>query len=198
MKGETRDYAEIYRSRTWAFGDKPDPELIKALVGLPRGRALDLGGGQGRHALALSALGFEVVLVDAVAEGLHQAAAIAEERGLPLHVLHTDALKYEPEPELVLVVAALFFHLPARRTAIKAAERIGRALAPGGLFYLSVPRYDRERQTLAQEIMEAAGCKELWMVKHLVTKRERPVLTAPRRNETRALGRRPGGRSQMG
>lgn len=184
-----RDYAEVYRSRTWAYGDKPDPELIKGLVGVPRGKALDVAGGQGRHSLALLALGFDVTLVDSVPEGLHQASAAAEERGLPLHVLHADLSRYEPEKNIQVIVASLYFHIPARKTALKVAGRLGSALAPGGLLYFSLPGYNRENEALARDIIAAANCEEEWVIKHLVTRKERPMLPVSRRNETRALAR---------
>lgn len=192
MGGRDRDYSEMYKQRTWAYGDRPDPELIKALVGVPRGKALDLGGGQGRFALALSALGFDVTLVDKVPDGLHQASANAEERGLPLHTVHSDAAHFQPDDGQQLVVAALFLHIPARRTALKIAERVGESLAPSGLFYLSLPGFTKETQELARAAFAAASCDEGWIIKHLVTKKERPVLSVARRNETRALGQAAG------
>jgi trans-aconitate methyltransferase len=195
MKREQRDYAEIYRSRTWAYSDKPDPELIRAMVGFPRGRAVDLGGGQGRHALALAALGFHVVLVDSVAEGLHQASAAADERGLPIEVIQSDAADYAPGGEIDLLVAALMFHLLPRRKGLKIAERLGESLRPGSMAYFSVPGYTKETVSFLQELIAAAGCQEQWVVKHLVTKKERPRLQVPRRNEARALGRKPRTRS---
>jgi trans-aconitate methyltransferase len=192
MRGQQRDYAEIYRSRTWAYSDKPDPELIKALIGFPRGRAIDLGGGQGRHALALAALGFDVVLVDSVAEGLHQASAAADERGLPMEVVQSDAAHYEPEGQVDLIVAGLLFHLIAERTAKRIAAKLGESLRRRGLFYLSIPGYSKDTVAYLQALIEAAGCSEQWMAKHLVTRKERPRLQVPRRNESRALGRKAG------
>jgi trans-aconitate methyltransferase len=190
MRVLSRDYAEIYRSRTWAYSDKPDPELIKALTGFPRGRAIDLGGGQGRHALALAALGFDVVLVDSVAEGLHQASAAADERGLPLEVVQSDAAHYEPDGEVDLIVAALLFHLIAERTAKRIVAKLSESLHRRGLFYLSVPGYSKETVAYVHSLIEAAGCNEQWTVKHLVTRKERPRLQVPRRNESRSLGRK--------
>ena len=187
---EKRDYADIYRKKTWAYSDKPDPELIKALEGLPRGKAIDLAGGQGRHALALSALGFDVVLVDSVAEGLHQASAAAADRGLSLHTVHADAASYESDPDLALIVAGLFFHIPPRKTSLAIAKRMGEALRRRGLFYFSMPGYSKEQEEFAPELLEAAGCNTEWIVKHLVTRKERPRLHVPRRNEIRALGKR--------
>lgn len=181
-------YDEVYRDRAWAYGDKPDSELIKSLVDVPRGRALDLGAGQGRHALALSALGFDVIVVDNSAEGLHQAAAASAERGLSIHVHRADAAKYEPEGEFQVIVAALLFHLPSRRTALQTAKRMGASLASGGRFYLSLPGFTKETEGLARDLMAEAGCHQEWVTKKLVTKRDRPRLGVPRRNETRALG----------
>lgn len=187
MIDSKRDYDEVYRSRSWAYSDRPDPELIRALVGKPRGKALDLGGGQGRHALALSALGYDVTIVDSAATGLHQAAEAAEEKSLPIHCFHSDASKYEPDGSLEVVVAALFFHIPAHKTSLKIAERAGASLNDGGVFYVSIPGYSRETHSFAEELIAAAGCRAFNVEKHLVTKKERPRLPVPRRNETRAV-----------
>lgn len=181
------DYDEVYRTRTWAYSDKPDPQLIKALAGHPRGRALDVGGGQGRHALALSALGYDVEIVDSAAVGLHQASEAAGEAGLRLRVLNQDASSYAPEKGLQVAVAALFFHIPSRNASMKVASSVGDALDEGGLFYMSVPGYTKDTEELLTELIQAAGCETSWLVKHLVTKKERPRLPVPRRNETRAL-----------
>lgn len=181
------DYEQIYTSRPWAYGDKPDPELIKALVGVPRGRALDVGGGQGRHAMALAELGFDVTVVDSAPTGLHQVAVAADERGVSIRTVQQDVSKYQPEAGLTVIVAALFFHIPAHKTSLKTAETLGAALATDGLLYISLPGFTPETETFARELIASSGCKEMFVVKHLVTKKERPRLPVPRRNETRAL-----------
>lgn len=190
MIDSRHNYEDIYRQKSWAYSDKPDLELIRSLVDLPRGKALDVGGGQGRHSLALSALGFEVLLVDAAQSGLHQASGAAAERGLNLHVLNTDVGRWEPQEKVKLAVAALFFHIPARKTSLKIAERIGGALDRGGLLYFSFPGFDKQTQEFAEELIQASGCAKEWIVKHLVTKKERPRLKVARRNETRVLAKR--------
>jgi len=183
-----RDYDEIYRGRIWAYGDKPDPDFIRALVTVRRGVALDIAGGQGRHALALAALGFDVTLVDSAPAGLHQAGVAAREGGLSINLVQADLATYEPVRDVTVVCAALFFHIPTRRMSIKIATRLGAALERGGLLYLSIPGYTSETRALATDVMAAAGLKEKWTVKHLVTRKERPRLPVSRRNETRALG----------
>ncbi|HLF69577.1 MAG TPA: class I SAM-dependent methyltransferase [Actinomycetota bacterium] len=191
MTDSRRDYEQVYSELTWAYGDKPDLELIHALEGRPRGRAVDVGGGQGRHALPLAALGFDVVVVDTAAAGLHQGAESAAEKDLNIHFVQQDAAQFEYGPGLKAAVAALFFHIPAHKTSISIAQRIGEALEPGSPLYLSVPGFTSETVELVEAVIEAAGCKKDFIVKHLVTKKERPRLSVPRRNETRALGIKP-------
>lgn len=181
------DYEEVYRTREWAYGDKPDQELIRCLVDLPRGRAVDIGGGQGRHALALATLGFEVQVIDSAATGLHQATEAAQAQGLAVHSVNADVAHYEPEVGLIVAVAALFFHIPSHRTSLQVASRIGAALDEQGLFYFSIPGYSPETVAFANELVTTAGCKRSEVGKHLVTKKERPRLPVPRRNETRVV-----------
>ena len=185
------DYEEIYRGRAWAYSDRPDEHLIRALVGKQPGRAVDLGGGQGRHALALAALGYDVVLVDSAAEGLHQATAAAEEKGLKMHTHQSDIVNYVPEGPLSLAVASLLFHIPSKTASKKAAAAVGEALIPGGLFYFSLKGYSKDTIELIDTLIDAAGCKPEWTIKHLVTKKDRPRLGVARRNETRALAVKP-------
>lgn len=186
----TRDYDAIYSARPWAYSDKPDEELIRALHGRPRGRALDVAGGQGRHGLALATLGFDVTLIDSSATGLHQAASAAAAQDVHLNLIDTDVASFRDGAGFEVIVAALFFHIPARRRALEIATKLGSWLVPSGLFYFSMPGFDRERRRLAEDILEASGCQGE-IAKRLVTKAERPRLPVPRRNETRVVATKP-------
>lgn len=181
-------YDELHRTREWAYGEQPDRQLEQALSGSGAGRAVDLGGGQGRHALFLAGLGYDVDLVDLSEEALLQASRAAQDRGLKLRTVRANLAFYEPPPGLDVVVAALLFHVPARHAGLAAAERLGAAMNPGALLYLSLPGFDEGAQSLAHELFAAAGCAEVHVVRHVVTPEERPRLPVARRNETRALG----------
>src|SRR4051812_34247673 len=63
-----------------------------------RGRALDLAGGGGRHAIWLAKRGLDVTLADISEEGLAIARAAAKQTGVPLTTLAID-LETEPLPE---------------------------------------------------------------------------------------------------
>ncbi|HEU4867624.1 MAG TPA: class I SAM-dependent methyltransferase [Actinomycetota bacterium] len=181
-------YDELHRTREWAYGEQPDRQLEQALSGSGAGRAVDLGGGQGRHALFLAGLGFDVDLVDLSAEALWQASRAAGTRGLKLRTVRANVAFYEPPPGLDLVVAALLFHVPARHASLAAAERLGAAMNPGALLYLSLPGFDEATRALADELFAAAGCAGGQVLRHVVTPEERPRLPVARRNETRAIG----------
>lgn len=183
-------YDELHRTREWAYGELPDRQLEEAVGGSGAGRAVDLGGGQGRHALFLASLGFDVELVDLSEEALLQASRAAEDRRLQLHTVRANIAYYEPPAGLDVVVAALLFHVPARHACLAAAERLGAAMNPGALLYLSVPGFDEATRSLAAEVCAAAGCAEQQVFSHVVTPEERPRLPVARRNETRALGLR--------
>jgi tellurite methyltransferase len=63
---------------------EPDPLLLEACANLTPGRALDLAGGAGRHALWLAQHGWQTVLSDISDEGLAIAAKRAEDAGVAL------------------------------------------------------------------------------------------------------------------
>lgn len=77
-----------------------DPELFLKSLGdsLPHGgRALDVGGGDGRNAIWLAGRGLDVTVVDISDEGLAAAEAAANLAGVSLHAVQAD-LEQTPLP----------------------------------------------------------------------------------------------------
>lgn len=149
---------------------------------------MDLGGGQGRHALYLASLGFDTELVDLSDEALAQAEREAAALGLNLQTTRANLAFYEPPRGIDVVVGALIFHVPARHAALKAAAQLGGCMNPGALFYLSLPGFDDGTRDFALQVMQEAGCRRVNVEKHVVTREERPRLPVERRNETRGIG----------
>jgi len=163
------EWAERYlRPGYWA-GTDPEPFLVEALPFLPRGHALDVASGEGRHSVYLAAKGWAVTAVDRAAPGHDKAAALAAERGVP--VAHSARLEERAAPGSVLLVQAELESaaggLPARLfdvvVCFKYLQRslfdaMARALRPSGVLVyqtytvdqLDYPEGPRDPQFLLQ------------------------------------------------
>jgi SAM-dependent methyltransferase len=117
-------YAES--DRLWS----PDPNLTVAeIVGpMHTGTALDVGAGEGRHAVWLAALGWQVTAVDFSKVGLDKGRREAESRGIWVDWVVADAREWSPPAgttyDLVLVA---YLHLEG-----EVLTRVRDWLAPGG------------------------------------------------------------------
>ena len=125
------DDRERWNAR-YRAGDAPSPTpsaFVRSLDGvLPRrGRALDVAGGAGRHALWLARRGLDVTLADVSDVALEQAAARAREAGLPLRTVLLDLTEAPlPGGPWDAILCAYFLHRPL-------FAAFPGALAPGGI-----------------------------------------------------------------
>ncbi|MGD2051087.1 MAG: class I SAM-dependent methyltransferase [Acidimicrobiia bacterium] len=136
-----RRWDDRYAARGMAFGVDPNVCVAEVLAGLPPGRALDLGSGQGRNAVWLARQGHEVVAVDLSEVGTAQAAAWAQNAGLAIRFVAADLLTWEPEAEAFDIVLLSYLQLPPAARAVIHAKAI-RALAPGGTLLLIAHHLD--------------------------------------------------------
>lgn len=96
------------------YGMEPSRVLTQLEHLLPSsGRALDLAGGSGRHALWLAKRGLDVTLAEISGEGLKRARQRAEESALRIVDLQID-LEHEPFPDgpWDLVISCLYLYRP--------------------------------------------------------------------------------------
>jgi SAM-dependent methyltransferase len=125
---------EKFRSGSHASME-PDPFLVAAyrdyvepLFGdLAGGRALDLAGGAGRHAMFLAERGWDAALLDVSDVGIERARREAKTRGVPIHLRNQDAKSAELGNEKFDLIVVFFF---LEREIFPA---IRRALKPGGI-----------------------------------------------------------------
>jgi SAM-dependent methyltransferase len=118
---------ERYRSKDSVWGAAPNRFVEAEVRGMTPGRALDLACGEGRNALWLDSLGWQVTAVDFSAGALEKGHS-----GGASQVVWTqaDATTYEsPEPVDLAVVCYLQLAAEERGAAI---NRAAAALAPGG------------------------------------------------------------------
>ncbi|WP_458780512.1 class I SAM-dependent methyltransferase [Arthrobacter sp. D3-16] len=131
--GWDRRYSDS--ARVW--GANPNTWIAAELDGLAPGRALDLGAGEGRHAIWLAGRGWQVRAVDFSAKGLETGQRHAEAEGVAGRIewLVADASKLEPDArsfDLVLI-AYLQLQEAQMRSVVTAAAR---SVARSGTFLL--------------------------------------------------------------
>lgn len=122
-----------YRESERIWSGDPNPALPREVAGLPPGRALDLGCGEGGDAIWLAGQGWHVTAVDISGVALERAARQADAAGVSDRVdwqRHDLSLSF-PEGSYDLV-SAHFLHslvdIPRERILRTAAD----AVAPGG------------------------------------------------------------------
>ncbi len=166
---------------------EPDGFLLEVERQLPHeGRALDLAGGTGRHALWLARRGLDVTLLDVADEALAIASARADAEGLALTCLQSDLTERAPPagPWDLLVS----FHYLQRDLF----PRFPALLAPGGLLLFAQPtvcnleRHDRPSRRFLLAEGEISDLVEGLAVLHLDE-----GWSAAGRHEVRLLAQRP-------
>jgi SAM-dependent methyltransferase len=126
---------ERFRADEYAYGREPNDVLRAEAHRIPPGRVLCLAEGEGRNAVFLARLGYEVTAVDFSVEGLRKAERLAREQNVEIKTVQADLETYEPEVEAFTGIVAIFAHLPLPvRKRVHAW--VPRALQPGGVFVL--------------------------------------------------------------
>ncbi len=133
------DYDDQYRTTEDVLGTEPEAVLRRFVDELPRGAAiLDIGAGQGRHALYLARQGFRVDAIDPSTVATEMVAKVAAAEGLPItvHACGFDTFEAEPETYGGILVFGLIQVLTRGLIGVLTG-RIGRWLAPGGLAFIT-------------------------------------------------------------
>ena len=122
------------------YDKEPEPELVSLCKGVAEGMALDVGAGEGRHALWLAAHGWEVEATDISIEGIARLREQAEKYGLSVkcHVESAaeQAFAHEAYDLVLSTGSALNFFKKAEAKEI--IKRLKNAVKPDGAIYISL------------------------------------------------------------
>lgn len=141
MKAEDWDARYASNEPVWSL--EPNAWVAQTLAHLEPGAAVDLGAGEGRNALWLASLGWEVTAVDYSAVGLATGAGRAADLGLDVSWVKADATTWV-SPDLVDLVLVSYLQLPAADLSRAIGTAAG-YLAPGGT--LALVGHDRDNLT---------------------------------------------------
>jgi SAM-dependent methyltransferase len=132
---DATDWDERYRGADLVWGTEPNRFVRQMCERLPIGTAIDLACGEGRNALWLARLGWQVVGVDYSAAAIERAIELTSR--LPENDRQRvawrvdDVTREPPRPSSVELAVISYVHLPPVQT-IALLSDASRALRPGG------------------------------------------------------------------
>ena len=132
---QREDWDRKYAAQVRLWSDRPNRTVVAELSGLAPGRALDLACGEGRHAVMLAGLGWDVTGVDFPEIAIAKARARSVEEELDIQFVCADLLRYDPEPAAFDLVLVVYLQIPSAERRLVLAEAAS-ALARGGSLVL--------------------------------------------------------------
>ncbi len=137
------------------FGDA-HPALISFFQDIhPEGRILDIGCGQGRNALPLARLGYEVTGVDSSGVGISQMLKVAASENLSIDGRVEDMFEFDTYQEFDVILLDSMLHF-TQKDRQKEADWIGTIFSrikKGCYVVFCIP----ENQRISQELEEVAN-----------------------------------------
>lgn len=136
---DAEEWDRRYAAKPRVFSERPTPFLVELTAGLEPGRALDLGAGEGRHAVWLASHGWHVTAVDQSRVALEKAERWARSEGVRVDTVQANVLVHEPAARSFQLVLIAYMHpSPEEREVL--FPRAANAVAPGG-YLLVVGRH---------------------------------------------------------
>jgi SAM-dependent methyltransferase len=126
---------ERYRSREMLFSGSPNGVLVTEAAGLPPGRALDVGCGEGADANWLARRGWQVTATDISRVALERAAASCPDLAHRVTWTCADLTVTAPAAGAFDLVSLQYFPL-LRQPGHHALRGLLAAVAPGGTFLI--------------------------------------------------------------
>lgn len=137
----SKDWDERFKPSAYAYGQAPNDFLLWAAPQLKVGKALSLCEGEGRNAVYLAQLGFQVTAVDFSSVGLDKAQALAAKHHVSLDCRVMDLNDFSFQPQAWDLVVSVFAQ-PDSTVRKRLYAQLATALKPGGAFVLEAKVVD--------------------------------------------------------
>lgn len=147
---------ERYAHPEYIFGIQPNDFLVSAAHHIPHGKVLCLGEGEGRNAVYLASLGYQVTAVDQSAMGLAKAQKLAAQQNVQIETVVADLAEFVIQPRSWQGIISIFCHLPSALW-LQVFTQAAAGLVVGGVLLL-------EAYTPRQLEFETGGPKSIDML----------------------------------
>ncbi len=141
----------------------PFPELLEFYSKInPKGKLLDLGCGQGRDAIPLARMGFEVTGIDSSKVGIQQLMRIAKKEKLPIEGLVEDIYEYPKLSQFDFILLNSMFHFrkKERDKEVTFLKRIFQEAQPKCLITICIQNTGQKLEILNSVFKEANNLKK--------------------------------------
>ena len=124
-----------FQPSVYAYGEAPNDFLAWAAPQVKLGKAVSLCEGEGRNAVHLAKLGFEVTAVDFSSVGLAKAKALAERHQVTLNYIVADLKDFQLEENAWDLIVSVFSQ-PDVAVRQRLYAQLSASLRCGGAFIL--------------------------------------------------------------
>lgn len=126
------DWDARYAASDLVWGSGPNRFVVEEVEQLAPGRALDVACGEGRNAIWLATLGWQVTAVDWSDVAVERGRRLAADRGVTVTWVVDDVLAWEPPPRAFDLVCFAYLQLPTAELE-RVLTAASSAVAPGGV-----------------------------------------------------------------
>jgi hypothetical protein len=102
-----------YSEKDFAYGKTANDFLVNKAKFIPKGKVLCLGAGEGRNAVSLAQMGYDVTAVDIAGAGLKKANQLAKQKSIRIQTIETDISDFVIKENFWQGIISIFFHVPS-------------------------------------------------------------------------------------
>ena len=152
-------YEKLYQSEEYFWGTEPADFLDKLAALKPAGAGvsvLDIGCGEGKDAVYMAQLGYQVTAFDLTASGIRKTGRLAEERGVKIRAFTADINDFQTDGRFDIIYSTGTVQYLRDENIPGFFEKVKRMTKPHGLNYFNVfvekpflelsPDWDREEK----------------------------------------------------
>jgi 2-polyprenyl-3-methyl-5-hydroxy-6-metoxy-1,4-benzoquinol methylase len=126
------DFSKEYAKKRFFWGIKPNKSVVFVAGLLSRGKALDIGMGEGKNAVFLAKKGFNVKGVDVSSEAIKKSAILAKRKNVKILPECADIKNFNFKCKYDLIISTFTLHFLPKKKSLEVLKKIKAFTKPGG------------------------------------------------------------------